>query len=963
MKRKKWKIIIFLLLFCCSALQPLGAQYFGKNKVNYDEFDWRIYKSPHFDVYYYPEEEAFLDDMVYWAETAYNFLSKKLNYELSQRTPLIFYKTHGEFEQQHIVPIFMPEGVGAFAEPTRNRMVIPLDDPPEKMYKLVTHEMSHIFQFDIFYQSKLMNRIRSEAPGWLMEGMAEHMADNLTTLDEMIARDLIVNDLIPPLEWLSPDNPIASYVVGQLIWDFIEEKWGEEGMRSFIWELRKNGPNWRGIKRSFKEMFKLDDEEFYNEFRRSVRKKYLPLLVEKKEPIDYGKAITPEKFRYPIFSPVVSPSGELIAALTIQKDDLDLVLFSIKDGSLFKNLTPGFSGDYEYIIGEQLTVGFNGGRDLSWSAEGRQIAFFGRTGNKRSLLVIDVSSGEILHKVKLDIDQALSPAVSPDGKKVIFSGAKNGIRDIYLLDLSNYSLKNLTNDEFFDYSPAWSPDGKTIVYTSDVRGNIKLFSFNLVQPEASKLQLTYAEYNDIQPIFTPDGKKILFSSDEGGIYNIYSLDLESKRVEQYTDVLGGAFSPAALDEKGEKIAYASYHKRNFKLYHMELEEPIRSYVVMPQAEPKEPISAFQPTLTFTLEEEKKEKQAKHKFFVERVQAQGGVMSNGLIATYSTIWFSDMLGDNRFIFTFNTYGSLYRNVGFTYYSMKNRWNYGFSIFDYKIFFYNPLQPNVADPILKMLTIEYLGGSIFTSYPLDKFRRLELSTQFVNRTYELPASFYGGDVDETIKNRLEKYYTGGKFLQLGAALVGDTVRYKFFGPLAGRKYRLSFEYAPPLGEDYISMVSLNAEFRNYMRISSRSLFAFRFYGAMSHGDASQIFYFGGTNTLRGYDYLAFSGNRAFFINAELRFPLIDNIKFPIGFNINSIRGAFFFDFGAAWFDNEEFNFFAPGEGRKLQDGKASLGFGISFLFMNYLELHWDFARRTDLVSFDPGWKIYFWIGNKF
>jgi WD40 repeat protein len=965
MKNSAYKIIIFSVLLCCLALQPLSAQYFGKNKVNYDKFDWRIYKSAHFDVYYYPEEEAFLDDMVYWAETGYKYLSKKLNYELSQRTPLIFFKTHGEFEQQNIVPIFMPEGVGAFAEPVRNRMVIPLDDPPEKMYKLVVHEMTHIFQFDIFFQSNLVNRIRSNPPLWLTEGMAEHMAENLTTMDEMIARDLIVNDLIPPLDRLSPTHPIASYIIGQLIWDFIEDKWGEEGVRSFIWELRKNGPNYGGIKRSLKEVFNLTDEEFYNELRRSLRKKYLPLLVKKKEPIDYGKSITPEDFSYPIFSPVVSPSGELIAALTIQKDDLDLVIFSAKDGKIIKNLTPGFSGDYEYIIGEQLTVGFNGGRDISWSADGVQIAFLGRSGKMRSLFVVDITTDKIIHEVKLDIDQALSPALSADGKRVALSGSRNGIRDIFVVELSDYSIKNLTNDEFFDYSPTFSPDGKVIIYTSSVKGKTKLFSLNVDEPETTKMQLTYGDYDDIQPIFSSNGEKVFFSSDENGIFNVYSLDLKSKLVAQYTDLLGGAFSPAPLGEKEETIVYTSYHKGAYKLYEMALEEPVRTYTVVPQPETEEEaISSFQPSLTFTLEEENKEKQAKHKFFVENVQAQGGVASNGTVLTYSVISFSDMLGDNRFIFSFNTIGSLYRNVGFTYYSMKNRWNYGFSVYDQKIFFFNSIfQPDISNVILERLTIEYLGGSIFTSYPLNKFQRIELSANFVKRAFELPAYFYTKEADAVLRERLEKNYQGGKYVSLGVAFVGDTTRYKFFGPLSGRKYRFSFDYAPPFSDNFLSMYNLGTEFRNYTRISARSLLAFRFYGAMSLGEARDVFYFGGTNTLRGYSYLEFSGTRAFFINSELRFPLVDQIKFPIGFSIDSIRGSFFFDIGAAWFEGEEFNFFAPGEGRKLEDAKAAFGLGVSFYLFNYFELHWDFARRTDLVSIEPGWKVSFWIGNKF
>ena len=92
-----------------------GTSY-GKNKVTYDEFDFWVYRGPHFDIMYYPEEEQFLDEVVAYSETAYQRLRRLLNHDLSKRTPIIFYKTHQEFQQNHILPYFLPEAVAAFAE-------------------------------------------------------------------------------------------------------------------------------------------------------------------------------------------------------------------------------------------------------------------------------------------------------------------------------------------------------------------------------------------------------------------------------------------------------------------------------------------------------------------------------------------------------------------------------------------------------------------------------------------------------------------------------------------------------------------------------------------------------------------------------------------------------------------------------------------------------------------------------
>src|SRR4029079_1995873 len=125
---------------------------FGQNKIVYDKFHWNIYHSTHFDVYFYDEEKSSLQRVVNMAESAYDDNSRKLNFQISKKIPLLYYQTHSAFEQTNVDWMFIPEGVGAFAEPARNRMVLPIDTTDEKLLQLVHHELTHVFEYELLFQ-------------------------------------------------------------------------------------------------------------------------------------------------------------------------------------------------------------------------------------------------------------------------------------------------------------------------------------------------------------------------------------------------------------------------------------------------------------------------------------------------------------------------------------------------------------------------------------------------------------------------------------------------------------------------------------------------------------------------------------------------------------------------------------------------------------------------------------------
>ena len=166
------------------------------------------------------------------------------------------------------------------------------------------------------------------------------------------------------------------------------------------------------------------------------------------------------------------------------------MLVSSKDGSVIRNLTPGFDQDkgFEFII--QPGMRFNTVAWLSWAPSGDRIAYFVRDEKWRTLIMQNVLTRGIEERIELrEVDDPESPDISPDGNKVAFSALQGGVGDIFVLDLQTRQLTNITKDNFADSGPTWSPDGTSIVYVARISGNEKLFRLDIATGQ--KTQLTF----------------------------------------------------------------------------------------------------------------------------------------------------------------------------------------------------------------------------------------------------------------------------------------------------------------------------------------------------------------------------------------------------------------------------------------------------------------------------------------
>ncbi|HET6278133.1 MAG TPA: hypothetical protein VFG08_05045, partial [Candidatus Polarisedimenticolia bacterium] len=673
-------------------------------------------------------------------------------------------------------------------------------------------------------------------------------------------------------------------------------------------------------------------------------------------------------------SPALSPSGELIAVISTRWEDIDVAIVSAHDGEVIRNLTKGFTNKWEHVV----TGAFEGKKDLTWSPDGDRVAFFARRENERVLLVYNAVRGKLERTISIaETDDELSPAWSPSGDRIAFEGFRDGSADIFTYDINSGEVRNLTQDPFFDSNPSWSPDGSQVLYNRRIGPHRKIFMVDAADP-TRKIQLTFGDHSDLQPSFSRDANTVYYSSDMGGdTFNLHSLSLDSGEIRRHTDILGGIFTPLELpgDDGGASLAFTSYGKGRFRLFRMRPGEPEEILHPADQASEPAALEPFEPPLQLTLDDDAKSSYDKLKFHIDNAPAiYVGVANDGTILSNATLMLSDLLGDHRVLFNFQSVSS-FSNFYIEYMNLKKRFNWSVYGRDYRDFFLaQSVNTGNVSQERQASSTTLVGAEI--SYPFNRYYRAGVSAGYVDRSVTTPFVDASGAIQFP---EVEERYP-----VVGWELSGDTVRWKEFGAYHGQGFHLQQQYAPSVsstaGGREGSFVNTYLDYRMYRKVTSRSLFALRLAGIGSNGEAATFYSMGGLNQLRGWEYLEFFGSRISFCNLEYRFPLVDAIQFPFG-AIRNVRAFFFLDIGTAWMGADQISlsgtgntFYHPYVGFNPQltvngqivpnfvsselrqfdfwdsknddfgDGRASWGVGWNF-WLGPFQLTWSFARQFD------------------
>lgn len=960
---------------------PVHAQTisFGKNKIHYNEFQWRVLASPHFDLYYYPEEDSLARMALAMAEESYQALAARWGYHVNRRIPLIIYASHQDFEQTNVSPYVLPEGVAGFTEFIKGRVTIPFDGSMSDFKHTIQHELVHVFQL-AREESVYGRHYRTQPlgpPFWMSEGQADHWSEEWDGTAEMVLRDLVLSNQLPAVGDLwRYDGSFINYKVGQDLCGFIEREFGRDAIPRVYENLWKS----RDFDAALTAAVGVGERELSERWHRELKLRFYPGIESATPPSLVARPLATRGGAN--FKPFVVP-----ASAGVGTDRYVFVSPRTGYAAIYMASMNGEESELRTIVRGERSAEFESlhpfRSKIDVSPAGR-LAMAAKFHERDALFFIDLRTGREIDRFQFeDLIGILSPSQSRDGTVVAFSGlARDGHSDLYLFYPSDRRLERITHDWYQDLDPALSPDGRWVAFSSDrtpdgFRGTRNLFLYDRTTGEIRAL--TRGSQVDGAPAWSNHGDRLAFVSDRRGTPQLYVTDLAGQG-GRITGLQGGAFDPSWLEDDSG-LLFSAYHQLRYRIYRLneiavldgtedlaaaasadlaanaatpgaEVGSPPLLPAAAGRALPPAPLDSLGSSRLMALGNRARAGEPWH--WEPRNPpptrpvtydphytfdfAQGGVAFDPGLGSGEGLQalLSDQLGDRLIFFqlsnTAETTGDLLSrfNVSVTRYNLNRRFNRGIGLYHF------------AGDFLDERDVRYFerraGLQLVGSYPFSKFRRLE-SSLFLYHSERSDDSFRPGRVATLASNYL--------------SFIHDNSLWLATGPIDGSRYNLSVGVTTDLGRASVENVSLIADWRYYLRLAQRTALATRVQVRIAQGTNEDRFVLGGSYSLRGFPRRSLFGTRSLLVNNELRFPLLEGavLGFPFGnIGLPGVQGALFGDVGNAW-DEGEGAFPTP---------YGSFGLGLRSSLGGFLVLRLDFSRTTDFVKLSRSTDTDFFIG---
>ncbi len=188
----------------------------------------------------------------------------------------------------------------------------------------------------------------------------------------------------------------------------------------------------------------------------------------------------------------------------------------------------------------------------AWSPDGKKLAYVSFERKTAAIYIQTLASGE---RVKVAEFPGINgaPSWSPDGTRLALTLSKDGSPDIYVLNLTSRALTKLSKSMAIDTEPSWSPDGSSVVFTSNRGGNPQVYIVS--SQGGQEKRLTFSGSYNTSASFSSDGRNLVLVQGNGNHYCIALMDMGSHAVNVITS--GPSDESPSFAPNGSMILYAS----------------------------------------------------------------------------------------------------------------------------------------------------------------------------------------------------------------------------------------------------------------------------------------------------------------------------------------------------------------------------------------------------------------------
>ena len=595
-------LAIFLLSNVCQAQFYNGHQMtFGKNRVQYRNYNWLFYRYDAYDVYFYENGKKLAQFTAEYTQKIIPEMENFFGYKLQNRIIFLVYNTQTDFRQSNIglVTGNVEFNVGGQTQIKDNKVFLFFNGEHKEYKKQIRKVISKIIINEMLYgkgfKNKFANSTLINLPEWYEKGLISYAANQWDFEIENTIRDGILSGKYDNFNHITGKD--AEYV-GHSFWYYIAETYGHDVVSNIIYFTRINKNASSGfmyVTGSSIKQLKPEWKYFYLDmFEKQIENKNLPK----------SKLIKKRPKRNTVYQRIVlGPKGNKIAYITNKLGKYKIFVYDFetektkkiyKEGNRIEQIQ-----DYTYPL-------------IAWHPSGKVLSFITEEKGDIFLTQYLPEENEYRKRKLLYISKVIDFSYSQDGRSLVFSAIKDGYTDIFVFNIGSGTTKRITNDLADDIYPKFIDNSSKIIFSSnrisdtlinerhfedhaETNENYDLFIYDFKKKNKVLTRLTNSKYiNETQAVEVKTNS-YMYLSDENGIVNRKIATFDSTISYIDTAVHYKYFTinfPLTnyprnilyydLNYKKNKIAEIIYNKKRFYMYFddfkmLKNEEIINSY--------------------------------------------------------------------------------------------------------------------------------------------------------------------------------------------------------------------------------------------------------------------------------------------------------------------------------------------------------------------------------------------------
>ena len=571
--RKQYLLLASLLLGLVSAAVAQNypsQEQFGKNRIQYREFTWKIVKTANFEIYFYQDGNQLATLTAQYAESEFDRITELLGYTPYNRIKIFLFNSPADLAQSNIGLHALGDLNGRELDMAKSRLEIAFTGDQMSFRKQLIRDVSMLFVYDMLYGGSLKDALQSSLlltlPDWFMPGIASYIAEGWSVELDDYMRDVALTHPIRKPSLLSGREAER---VGHSIWNYIVQKYGRDNISNIL--------NLTRIIRNEQSSIQSTLGVPYSRFLREWRDYYAGMagIVSKsyqESKDDFRIKLKAADGTMTLNDVKLSPDKQFIAYTTVHDGRYNVEVVNTSNQKKMSIVQGGYRLDGHATYTRTPLVTWQKGNNLVIITEER---------GKSYLYIYSDIEKRPKQKIKRTINgltQIVSVDASDDGGSLVFSADRRGQNDLFLYSINRGNYAQLTNDLYDDMNPTFvgRTSGK-IVFASNrkldtlgvdkgsyrtIQDRFSLFMHEGGARATSVSRLTDSLSSAYRPIAGGENT-IYFLGASGGIQNLYRLSLQDSTIRQ-TTAFANSIYQYDLVPTGGGFVYSSL--RNGEMY-------------------------------------------------------------------------------------------------------------------------------------------------------------------------------------------------------------------------------------------------------------------------------------------------------------------------------------------------------------------------------------------------------------